>query len=198
MGQFLPSIQENQVIDGMTVSPGGFEFGIQGWNWGTPRIKSVTFFIDNTAMVSDQHGRPVRGIYDEKTNENYLFAMTPPHGDAQRANEPRAKYATHQQVVDILLSDLNIDLIKEINDAGEMCVACKGEGKRGDSQWCQMCNRTGKKQVIACAGWPQLPYEQLKKIKKLPPTPEDELERILDSKLREDALKMRAEKNGVK
>lgn len=48
-------------------------------------------------------------------------------------------------------------------------------------------------QALSCAGWPQLPYAELKKLKAVPPTPEEELRKIKDRPLRLDALKMRRE-----
>lgn len=47
--------------------------------------------------------------------------------------------------------------------------------------------------TLACAGWPQLPYEQLKALKELPPTPLEELRKITDVDLRKDALRIRRE-----
>lgn len=46
-------------------SPGGFIFGVQGWNWGEQRPTSITFFLDGTAKVSDQHGRPIPGVVQD-------------------------------------------------------------------------------------------------------------------------------------
>ena len=40
-------------------SPGGFVFGIQGWEYGEVRPKAVTFFMDGTAKVSDHHGNAI-------------------------------------------------------------------------------------------------------------------------------------------
>lgn len=119
-------------------SPGGFVFGVQGWDWGEPRPKSITFFTDGTCRVSDQHGRPIRGaVVDSK---EVLFAS-----------------ATHAQVVEALAAE-RVD-------------------------WT----------TLTCAGWPQLPYEQLKELKELPPTPEDELAKIKNAQLRKDALRARRE-----
>ena len=46
---------------------------------------------------------------------------------------------------------------------------------------------------LSCAGWPQLPYEDLAKLKELPPTPIEELAKIPDPKLRKDALRIKRE-----
>lgn len=40
-------------------SPGGFVFGIQGWNYGEIRPRTITFFIDGTTKVSDHHGNAI-------------------------------------------------------------------------------------------------------------------------------------------
>lgn len=57
--------QENMAAQ--YTSPGGFVFGVSGWNWGTPTPKSITFFTDGTTRVADQHGRPIlRAMQDSK------------------------------------------------------------------------------------------------------------------------------------
>lgn len=122
-------------------SPGGFVFGVQGWTWGDPKPTCITFFIDGTTRVCDQHGRPIRGsVLDGK---EVLF--NGPHADVVAA------------------------LAKERVD------------------W----------RTLTCAGWPQLPYEQLKEAYKdtseLPPTPIDELKKIRDPELRRAALRLRRE-----
>lgn len=41
-------------------SPGGFVFGIQGYEYGEVRPKSITFFVDGTARVGDHRGNPIQ------------------------------------------------------------------------------------------------------------------------------------------
>mgnify|MGYP001571590047 CR=1 FL=1 len=48
-------------------------------------------------------------------------------------------------------------------------------------------------QSLSWAGWPQLPYEALKKLPMLPPTPLEELRKITDPQVRRDALRARRE-----
>lgn len=138
---------------GELVSPGGFTFGIQGWHWGEPRPKAITFFLDGTAKVSDQHGRPIKGAVIN--NKEVRFAMGPPQDDD--TPNARAKLATHMQVIEALEAE-------RIN-------------------WL----------TLSRAGWPQLPYEMLRGLPDLPPTPIEELRKIKDSKLRRDALRARRE-----
>ena len=69
---------EHEDLYGVT-SPGGFVFGVSGWTWGEPRPKSITFFLDNTAKVSDQHGRPIKGTVVD--NKEVRFAAGPPSND---------------------------------------------------------------------------------------------------------------------
>lgn len=119
-------------------SPGGQMFGIQGFVWGEPRFKGITFMLDGTCRVYDQHGRLIKGtIKDDKVTN---FAT-----------------CSHQQVI----------------------AAMKAEGV----DW----------QTITHAGWPQLPYAELIKLKELPPTPLEELRKIKDDQLRRDALRARRE-----
>lgn len=77
------------------MSPGGFIIGVQGWTWGEPRAKTITFFLDNTAGVYDQHGRPIRGTAAD--NKKVLFAMSPPNVDEKLGD--RKDLATHAQVI---------------------------------------------------------------------------------------------------
>ena len=134
-------------------SPGGFVFGVSGWTWGEPRPKSITFFLDGTAKVCDQHGRPIPGT--EIENKKVLFAKGPPANDD--GPNARKNLATHMQVIAALAAE-RID-------------------------W----------QTLTYAGWPQLPYAELKKLSDLPPTPIEELRKIKDPALRKDALRTRRE-----
>lgn len=130
-----------QDISGQFRSPGGFVFGVQGWNWGDQRRSSITFFLDGRAKVCDQHGRPIKGTV--RDNKPVYFDR-----------------CSHEQVI-AALAEERVDWM-----------------------------------MLSCAGWPQLPYEQLKKLaelKGLPPTPLDELKKITDSTLRKDALRIRRE-----
>src|SRR5262249_9576158 len=61
----------------------------------------------------------------------------------------------------------------------EVCAALEAEG----IEW----------QRLAWAGWPQLPYEQLKELAATPPTPTEPLLKIKDAGLRKDALRLRRE-----
>ena len=47
--------------------------------------------------------------------------------------------------------------------------------------------------TLTCAGWPQLPYEELRKLVELPPTPLAELKKIRNPQLRKDAIRARRE-----
>lgn len=91
----------DQQMSGEFQSPGGFVFGVQGWTWGEPRIKSITFFLDGTAKVCDQHGRPIKGtVVDSK---EVKFALTAPSNDDLPG--ARAALATHAQVIAALTAE---------------------------------------------------------------------------------------------
>lgn len=179
-------------------SPGGFEFGLQGFQWAEPRPTSITFYLDNTASVQDQYGRPVRRAI---TNTGELrFADTPPEASQDGTVVPRPQFATHTQVI-AALSEERIDwtgyLVQwitsggaakwrgglNLTEAGKMQAKLIQEGNR---------NVTIARE-IACAGWPQLPYAELKKLPEIPPTPIEELRKIRDPALRKDALRLRRE-----
>lgn len=73
---------------GSIVSPAGFVFGVQGWNWAEQRFRSITFFFgcgndccnkqgvcphDGRAIVSDQYGRPIKGVVLDGRQEGVFF-----------------------------------------------------------------------------------------------------------------------------
>ena len=88
-------------------SPGGFVFGVQGWLWGEPRPKSITFFLDGTAKVCDQHGRPIKGaIVDSK---EVKFAAAPPK--FEDIPSARDHLATHKEVIAALTAE-GVDWLK--------------------------------------------------------------------------------------
>lgn len=113
-------------------SPGGFVFGIQGWEYGEVRPRSITFFTDGTTRVVDHRGNAI------------------------------SEYTGSHASVIARLKDSGID-------------------------W----------QKLDYAGWPQLPYEELKELVKLPPTPLDELQKIANKELRTDAMRMRRESDAA-
>lgn len=151
-------MNESGYIGGQSYkSPGGFIFGVEGWMWGPPKPTCITFFVDNTAKVSDQYGRPIKGAII--SNKEVRFALAPPSPD-DKPNS-RKGLATHAQVIEALF----------------------GEGV----DW----------QTLTYAGFPQLPYSDLKKVKQLPPTPVEELIKIPNPTLRRDAVKIRRELNSI-
>lgn len=119
-------------------SPGGFVFGLQNWSWGEQRPTSLTFFLNGICKVSDQHGRPIKGVV--KDGRPIYFEK-----------------CTHAQVLAALAEE-----------------------------WCDWT-------TLSYAGWPQLPYDELKKLSTLPPTPANDLMKIPNPTLRRDALRMRRE-----
>ena len=103
---------------------------------------SITFFIDGTTRVCDQHGRAIlKALQDGK---------------------------------EVRLDGAHADVIAALH--------------RERIDW----------HTLASAGWPQLPYAELKKINPLPPTPLDELRKIKDPALRKDALRARREADEIK
>jgi len=108
----------------------GFVFGIQGYEYGEIRPKSITFFLDGKARVNDHRGNPIEGL-----NCKLSHAAT----------------------------------IEELKTSGV--------------DW----------QKLDSAGFPQLPYDELKELPHLPETPMDELAKIPNKELRKDALRARRE-----
>lgn len=64
-------------------SPGGFVFGVQGWTWGEQRPTSITFFLNGTCKVSDQHGRPIRGTISASGKPVYFESSS--HAEVMEA-----------------------------------------------------------------------------------------------------------------
>lgn len=181
-----------------TLSPGGFEFGAQGWTWGDPIPKSITFFLDNTAAVCDQYGRYVRAARMENGAE-VLFADKPPDASQDGRVVGRPHFATHKQVIETLKSEGVDWLAYEVRQLTSNGVKVKGRLTRAQAQEMQTkLIREGAKEVkmdrsVSCAGWPQLTYEELKKLPEVPMTPAEELRKIADPKLRKDAIRLRQE-----
>lgn len=76
-------------------------FGVQGWTWGDPKPTSITFFLDGTCKVSDQHGRPIKGTFVD--NKEVRFADSAPIADHSGDVIPRTQFATHEQVIAALV-----------------------------------------------------------------------------------------------
>lgn len=196
-GETVPDPNDGTLLNGQFTSPGGdFVFGVSGWDWGQQRPTSITFFTgcgldcctkteglacphQGFAKVCDQHGRPIKGTVSEE-------------GTVVLFNK-----CSHAQTIAALQAE-GIDVLAAINDAGGQCLRCKGT-KMFNNKWCPVCyhkasgTSTGLKPMVTCTGWPQLPYDKLKKLKNLPMTPIEELVKIHDQELRRDALKMRKE-----
>lgn len=192
---------------GTVISPGGFEFGVQGFTYGPPVPKSITWFLDNTALVADQYGRPIRRIVNND-GTTYDLADCPPLAGQQGIVDARPQFATHKQVIDALKAE-NINWF-----AYEVSyIEIGGRRRRRTGLTFEEAGKVqtdlihkGNRQVriertIACAGFPQLPYEELKKLPTtaLPPSPntpeefrayENELRKIRDPQLRKDCLRM--------
>ena len=154
--------------DGLRVSPGGFEFGVQGWNWGEPRPRAITFFLDGTAMVTDQHGRPIKGA--SLDGKEVWFATRPPQNDDPTPGQVKVgtmvrKLASHADVVAAL----------EAEGISWRKLVCAG--------WPQLPYSVLKEVYGA-------------ELQGLPPTPMDELKKIRDSEMRREAFRARMEYDG--
>ena len=95
--------QDRANMMGEFQSPGGFVFGVQGFTWGEPRPTAITFFLDGSAKVSDQHGRPIRGALVD--GKKIMFADSAPENDQSGKITPRPQFATHAQVIAALSSE---------------------------------------------------------------------------------------------
>jgi hypothetical protein len=163
MAEFQSYIEHDRGPQNLS-SPNGFEFGVVGWNWGEARPKAITFYLDGSVGVFDQHGRPIRGaVVDGK---EYWFAAGSPPLLRDEPVYPQ-RFVTHNR--------------RQIPCATHAEVIAALEADRHD--W----------RKLAHAGFPQLPYEQLKKLTNLSRTPADELRKIRDQNLRVDALRLATE-----
>ena len=193
------------------ISPGGFEFGIVGFQWAEPIPKSITFFLDNTAMVTDQYGRQIRRAISPDGAE-VKFADCAP--DASREGDifPRPQFATHAQTLAALRGE-KVDWLAynvrwytsqgpRVRTGLTFDEACKLQSSLAKDS--AVNQRVTLERMVVTAGWPQLPYEELVKLppSALPPVataPEDQdaylhqLMKIRDKELRRAALRMRRE-----
>lgn len=119
----MPENQENRT--GEFQSPGGFVFGVQGWTWGEQRPTSITFFLDGTAKVSDQHGRPIKGVVKDNkpvyfgrcTHAQLIAALAEERIDWQSLNcagWPQLPYATLKGLKE--LPPTPLDELRKITD----------------------------------------------------------------------------------
>ena len=184
---------------GNNISPGGFEFGCTGWVWGPPVPKSITFYLDGSCSVCDQYGRHIR-CAQLNSGEQIMFADRPPDSPQDGVIVPRPQFASHAQTIAALYAERIDWLAWEVRfrTTGGKDNVRGGLTMEAASKLQEQLLREGKTQVmvtqtIACAGWPQLPYEELKKLKVVPPTPAEELRKINDAVLRRDALRYRRE-----
>ena len=190
---------------GLDVRLVAFEFGVQGWNWGAPIPKSITFFLDHTAMVCDQYGRQIRRALSPETGQEVLFADSPPSASREGDVTPRPQFATHAQVLAALAAERIDWLSYKVTYRAKGGGMVERQGLTLDSATKLQTKliQEGNTQVlldrtIVCAGWPQLKYEELEKLSELPPTPEAELKKITDPDLRRAALRIRRESNAAR
>lgn len=201
--------ESDQFQTGMVRSPGGFEFGVQGWSPSAPMPKSITFFLDGSAMVSDQYGRPIRcSAMGDKVVQ---FADRPPEGNHDGVVPPRPQFASHAQVLAALLEEGVNWLAYQVrwtSKSGRRSVksnlALEAATKIQHSLASEGNMDVTLVREIACAGWPQLQYDELKKLppSALPPVMTDgtgndsyieSLRKIPDPTLRKDAIRFRRE-----
>lgn len=197
---------ESQGTDNFyTMSPGGFEFGVQGWTWGLPVPKSITFFLDGSVMVCDQYGRQIRRVLKEDGTE-LLFADMPPDDDRQNGVKPRPQFATHMQTLEALAAEkidwLSYEVRYRPKQGGRPMVR-QGLTLKAAQELQLRLLKEGNDPVsvartIVYAGWPQLPYDWLKTLPEVPPTPMEDLRKILDPQLRKDAMRLRKETDEIR
>ena len=153
---------------GSQPSPAGFHIGIVGWIPPQQAVSGITFFLNGTAMVTDQYGRPVRGAEIEPGKPVY-FAMCPPINPEDDKNPGFRNAVNKDGKRDLVKLGTHAEVVKSL------------EYERID--WTS----------LDFAGWPQLPYDELKKLKSVPKTPIDELRKIQNADARKDALRIRRE-----
>lgn len=201
--------ESDQFHTGLVVSPGNFEFGVQGWSPGQPIPKSITFFLDGSAMICDQHGRPIKcSVIGDK---EVRFADSPPEGNHDGLVPPRPQFATHAQVIAALTSEginwLSYQVRWTPKSGGSRVkhgLTLEAAVKTQSTLVSDGNANVIVAREIACAGWPQLPYSELKKLplSVLPPSSVDrsshesymeDLRKIPDPSLRVDAMRFRKE-----
>ncbi len=165
-------MHDSENFVGQLKSPGGFVFGIQGWTWGEQRPTTITFFLDGSAMVCDQHGRPIKGTVTD--GKEVWFAMSPPEGVMVTSGVAPPYPKRYREVME------GGALVKKSPLATHAEVIASLARERID--WA----------TLISAGVPQLSYEELKKLN-LPMASIEELRRIPDPELRKVTLRVRRE-----
>lgn len=161
--------------------------------------KSITFFLDNTCIVADQYGRVIKRAVGPDGQE-VKFADCSPEASREGFVVPRPQFATHAQTIKALEAE-RIDWLSYEVRYRDRAGANKARGnlsleEAGKAQARLIqdgCTHVIIERTIASAGWPQLPYDDLKRLPELPPTPLEELKKIRDVALRRDAMRIRRE-----
>jgi hypothetical protein len=188
---------------GQFESENGIVFGLQGWRPNEPQAVSITWFNDNTAMVLDQHGRPIHGILLDD-GKIVKFATSAPIATEDGAVVLRPQFSSHADVVMALESegiDWQAYTVRYKLSSGRGMMKPKMP-KQKAVDLIERITKEGATSVsmhrtIACVGWPQLPYDELMKLVDCPIATEEGLELIPDVNLREDALRAFKELKGV-
>ncbi len=150
-------------------------------------------------MVCDQYGRQIRRAVGSD-GQVVRFADTPPEGNKDGDIVPRPQFATHAQTIEALRQEridwLAYQVYYRSKDGSRQLRSGLTVETAGKLQM-KVLQDGGSDVVvvreIACAGWPQLPYEELKKLPELPPTPMSDLIKIRDPEMRKAAMRVRRE-----
>ena len=199
----------NGVESGFARSPDGrYEFGLQGFVFNNPFPTSITFWLDNTCTIIDQYGR---AILRAVSMEGVEVKFAPSGPEAQQGTErslpfpARPEYATHKQSLAALEFE-GIDWLAYVVRWRDKTGKTQVSGKTSLEKAEQFRERQIKNGIeliqilraVTSSGWPQLTYDELKKLPELPPTPIEELQKIRDPQLRKDALRIRGEMDAIR
>jgi hypothetical protein len=93
---------EARQFQGLKTSPGGFCFGLENFTWPEPVPCAITWYLDGTASVFDQFGRPIKGFVTSDGREVLLADRPPEHQQATLKIRRTEKFCTHLQAVQAL------------------------------------------------------------------------------------------------
>lgn len=149
-------------------------------------------------MVCDQYGRQIRRALTAQGEVH--FADSAPEGSQDGRVVSRPRFATHAQTIAALAAEginwqaYRVTHVTPTNQARVRGGLSLAEAGKLQEKLMQEGNTSVViAREIVSAGWPQLRYEELVKLAELPPTPAEELKKIMNAELRRDALRARRE-----
>lgn len=132
-------------------SPGGFVFGPQGWTWGQPQVRSITFCVDGTCRVCDQHGRPIRGITIDREGQQRKEVLFATSSHAQVIVALEAERIDWRKLVCAGWPQLPLEELRKGGDVPAACVEALLGLDMESPKFREACRRPETRRAMAAA-----------------------------------------------